>query len=170
MDINTNTSMVNHNRYSGANTTASTAAKGSTDTAAAAVEAEPKTQLEEIRDKGFGAYVDELKARKKEELRAKILGEMKLTEEALSKMSPENRAQIEKMISAEIVKRSTAESQLDQNNKSPLSRHSANQPQSIDPSNIKIDAAGVGLGPLLALQEIEQKAEQQGGKRDDPTG
>jgi hypothetical protein len=74
------------------------------------------------------------------------------------------------MVNAEILKRTTAESQLDNNNKNSLSLHTTIQPQSIDPSTLKIDAAGVGLGPLLALQESEQKAEQQGGKKDDPAG
>jgi len=166
MDVNANTSMVSHNRYSGANAIAKT----TDNTGIVAVEPEQRTQLEEIRDKGFGAYVEEIQARKKEELRQKILASMNLNEETLSKMSPDQRSQIEKMVSAEILKRMTAESELDNNTKNLISLHINPQPQSIDPTNIKIIASNVGLGPLLALQEAEQKADEQSGKRDDPTG
>ncbi|MCW8916465.1 MAG: hypothetical protein OQK24_11520 [Magnetovibrio sp.] len=116
---------------------------------------EPPTLVEEIREKGFVQYTEELKEKKKEELRAKILGEMKLTEEDLAKMSPELRAQIEKMIEAEIRNRMTAEGYLDKQNEDPLSLHDSKILIANDAAMSKIDGAGVGMGPLLALQEIE---------------
>ncbi len=64
--------------------------------------------LEEIREKGFRTYVDDLEKEKMEELRRKILASMGLTEEDLNKMSADQRAAIEKAISEEIQKRLAA--------------------------------------------------------------
>jgi len=69
--------------------------------------------LDEIRDKGFGAYTDEIQAKKMEELREKILASMGLSEADLENMSPEQRNQIEKMVALEIQKRLAAEDALD---------------------------------------------------------
>ena len=64
--------------------------------------------LEEIREKGFRTYVDDLEKEKMEELRRKILASMGLTEEDLAKMPADQRAAIEKAISEEIQKRLAA--------------------------------------------------------------
>lgn len=116
---------------------------------------EPPTLVEEIREKGFQAYAEELKEKKKEELRAKILGEMGLSEEDLQKMSPELRGQIEKMIAAEIVKRMTAEGELKRQENGMQGLQKGTKPQTGQHPMALIDSAGVGLGPLLALQEID---------------
>jgi len=120
-----------------------------------------KTLIDEIREKGFVAYTQEIEEKKKEELRAKILGEMGLSEEALEKMSPEQRAEIEKMINAEILKRMTAEDELKRMEKGlPGNQMSIAQ----------IDNAGVGLGPLLALQEADFQAEGKSPEKDEDAG
>jgi hypothetical protein len=116
---------------------------------------EPPTLVEEIREKGFQAYAEELKEKKKEELRAKILGEMGLSEEDLQGMSAELRGQIEKMIAAEIVKRMTAEGELNRQENGEQGLATGVKPQTGQPAMALIDNAGVGLGPLLALQEID---------------
>ncbi|OEJ67499.1 hypothetical protein BEN30_08635 [Magnetovibrio blakemorei] len=118
-------------------------------------EEEKKTLVEEIREKGFQAYAEELKEKKKEELRAKILGEMGLSEEDLQSMSPEMRGQIEKMIANEIVKRMTAEGELKRQENGMQGLQKGTKPQTGQPTMALIDNAGVGLGPLLALQEID---------------
>jgi len=120
-----------------------------------------KALIDEIRDKGFVAYAEEIKEKKKEELRAKILDEMGLNEEVLAKMSPEQRAEIEKMISAEVLKRMTAESELKR-----MEQGLPNTQMSI----AQIDNAGVGLGPLLALQEADLQAEGKTPDKDEDAG
>jgi len=120
-----------------------------------------KALVDEIRDKGFAAYAKEIEEKKKEELRAKILGEMGLNEEVLEKMSPEQRAAIEKMISAEILKRMTAESEF--------KRLEQGLP-STQMSIAQIDNAGVGLGPLLALQEADLQGEGKAPDQDEDAG
>ncbi|MBO6948038.1 MAG: hypothetical protein JJ855_08665 [Rhodospirillales bacterium] len=69
--------------------------------------------LEEIRDKGFSAYAEEINEKKLEELREKILAAMGLSEEDLENMGPEQRGKIEKMIALEIQKRLAAEDALE---------------------------------------------------------
>jgi len=120
-----------------------------------------KALIDEVRDKGFVAYAKEIEEKKKEELRAKILGEMGLNEEVLAKMSPEQRAAIEKMISAEILKRMTAETEF--------KRMEQGLP-STQMSIAQIDNAGVGLGPLLALQEADLQAEGKTSDKDEDAG
>jgi len=133
-------------------------------------EPEKKTLLEEVRDKGLGTYVDELKEKKKEELRQKILTEMGLSEEALANMSPEQRAQIEKMVNEEVRKRMTAEAELNKNEQDPYGLVNNVSTVSNQPVQAKIDGAGVGLGPLLALQEIEQFAQGEPDKKEETAG
>ena len=117
--------------------------------------------VDEIRDKGFVAYAKEIEEKKKEELRAKILGEMGLSEDVLEKISPEQRAEIEKMINAEILKRMTAEAELKRLEKGLPS----------DQMGIaQIDNAGVGLGPLLALQEADLQVEGKAPDQDEDAG
>jgi len=120
-----------------------------------------KALVDEVRDKGFIAYTQELAEKKKEELRAKILGEMGLSEESLAKMSPEQRAQIEKIINVEILKRMTAEDELKR-----LEKGLSTDQMSI----AQIDSAGVGLGPLLALQEADLRADGKAPDQDEDAG
>lgn len=118
------------------------------------------TLIEKIRDQGMQAFIEEMKEKKKEEMRQKILMEMGLSEETLSKMSPEARAEIEKIIAAEIKKRMQAENELDRQQKGQVGPGLAER-NTFDPGQdgvqamAKIDGAGVGLGPLLALQEAD---------------
>ncbi|PKN18906.1 MAG: hypothetical protein CVU71_08935 [Deltaproteobacteria bacterium HGW-Deltaproteobacteria-6] len=62
-----------------------------------------------IKEKGLVAYIMELHARR---LREEVLESMGLTEEDLGKMTPEQRAAVEKTIAEEIQKRMAAESIL----------------------------------------------------------
>lgn len=74
--------------------------------------------LAEVREKGFRSYAEELNERKLEELRAKILASMGLSEEKLQNMSPEQREKIEEIVAVEIQERLSAESILDDDNAS----------------------------------------------------
>ena len=66
--------------------------------------------LDIIKDQGFSAYAEQLRAKKMAELRAKILDRMGLSEEDLQKMSPQQRATIEELIAREIQQRMAATS------------------------------------------------------------
>lgn len=63
-----------------------------------------------IREHGMQAYAEELHKQKIEEMRAKILASMGLSEEALSEMSGSQRSTIEQMINDEIQNRIEANS------------------------------------------------------------
>lgn len=87
-----------------------TASTGRADGASAKKEA-PDTEpsvIDELREKGFQTYVNEIQERKKEELREKILQAMGLSEEQLSEMPSEQRSQIEDVIAEEIRRRMMA--------------------------------------------------------------
>jgi len=66
-----------------------------------------------LKKDGFTGFFKKLQEEKMKELREKILEEMGLSEEDLSKMPPEQRAAIEKTIAQEIAKRMSAESALE---------------------------------------------------------
>jgi hypothetical protein len=66
-----------------------------------------------LKKKGFTGFFKKMQEEKMKELREKILEEMGLTEEDLSKMPPEQRATIEKMIAKEMQLRMSAESALE---------------------------------------------------------
>lgn len=70
--------------------------------------------IESIKKQGLVAYIMELHEKR---LREEILASMGLTEEDLGKMSPEQRAAVEKAISEEIQKRLTAEALMDKKGK-----------------------------------------------------
>ncbi|MCM2284004.1 MAG: hypothetical protein NDI81_04455 [Desulfobacula sp.] len=73
-------------------------------------EEEPVTgDIASIKKKGLVAYIMELHEKR---LREEILASMGLTEEDLGKMSPEQRAAIEKAIAEEIQKRMAAEAMM----------------------------------------------------------
>ncbi len=69
-----------------------------------------------IKEKGLTAYLKELDAKKREEIRKEILEAMGITEEDLANMPQEQRASIEKMISEEIQKRFAAMAMMNKGN------------------------------------------------------
>jgi len=96
----------------------------------AAWKSEFRQMLAEIKDKGFGAYAEEIRVEKLKEMREEILEAMALNDEKLAELSPEQRAAIERAINMEIQKRLTAERALEED----------------DPANA---AATAGIGQLL---------------------
>jgi hypothetical protein len=62
-------------------------------------------EIAKIREQGMRAYAEEVHKKKIEELRAKILDKMGLSEEDLDAMPPEQRKTVEDMISREIAAR-----------------------------------------------------------------
>ncbi|GAB6053234.1 hypothetical protein JCM17960_20540 [Magnetospira thiophila] len=74
-----------------------------------------------ITERGFQGYVEDLEAKKREELRAKILEAMGLTEESLNKMPAAQRADLEKQIAQEIQRRMQGGSVMNDTDKSPVS-------------------------------------------------
>lgn len=108
--------------------------------------------LYDIRDKGFGAYADEIHAKKMEELREKILASMGLTEGDLENMTPEQRNQIEKMIALEIQQRLAAEGTLDDDKNSKAS------PADGLADEVRAAPNGLGAGVLL-MQELDNSHE-----------
>lgn len=98
-----------------------------------------------IKGKGLVAYIMEHHARR---IREEILESMGLTEEALGKMPPEQRAAIEKRIAEETRKRMAAEALMQKgNDKSP------------DTHKLEEIMMGIrsGTGLLAAMQEDEQR-------------
>lgn len=117
----------------------------------AAWKSEFRRTLEEIRDKGFSGYADEIHARKMEELREKILASMGLSESDLENMTPEQRNQIEKMVALEIQKRLSAEEALDED-----ANVNANNPDGLT-DQIRTAPNGLGLG-LVLMQEVDPES------------
>lgn len=64
---------------------------------------------ERIADVGFGQWLEEMQARKREELRERILAEMGLTPDKLAEMDGEARARIEALVEQKIAERAAAE-------------------------------------------------------------
>lgn len=69
-----------------------------------------------IKEKGMIAYLKELDAKKREEIREEILEATGITEEDIANMPQDQRASIEKMISGEIQKRFAAMAMMDKEN------------------------------------------------------
>ncbi|MEK9752532.1 MAG: hypothetical protein VW338_04885 [Rhodospirillaceae bacterium] len=67
-------------------------------------------EIAKIREHGMPAYVEEVHKKKIEELHAKILEKMGLSEEDLDAMPPEHRKTVEDMISREIAARTAIDS------------------------------------------------------------
>lgn len=118
--------------------------------------------LDEIRDKGFGAYAEEINEKKLEELRRKILAAMGLSEDDLEKMSPEQRGQIEKMIALEIQQRLSAEDALDGG------KQGINASADGLAEQIRSAPNGLGTGVLL-MQQVDAEPTQKT-EKDEPTG
>lgn len=171
-------------------TDSSAAAPSKTKEDTTAKEDEP-TLIERIREKGFVAFVDDLQEEKLKELRKKILEAMGYSEEDLSAMSPEQRAQVEKIVDNEIIKRMAASAALksqgkDQNqhtvgivHKAELSVRTTTVSMQATTIQSGVQGGGLlqgqmGLGPLLAHQEIaedrksetERQTENMSGKKD----
>ncbi len=107
--------------------------------------------LDEIKDVGFGSYAQKINEEKLEELRKKILASMGLSEQDLEKMSPEQRAQIEKMVSLEIQRRLAAEDALEADENAAEGGQAA--PGEIA-GQVRASPNGMGAG-LLILQAID---------------
>jgi hypothetical protein len=97
-----------------------------------------------IKEKGFVGYFKELQARRLEELRTEILMSMGITEEDLANMPPEQRSDIEKMVSEEIKKRLAAESVMDNGNDENLNQGMGEQTMA---------GTALGIGFLSALEK-----------------
>lgn len=118
--------------------------------------------LDEIRDKGFSAYAEEINEKKLEELREKILAAMGLSEDDLENMGPEQRGKIEKMIALEIQKRLAAEDALEGDNKG------ANVSADGLADQVRSAPNGLGAGVLL-MQEVDPQPGERSDK-DESTG
>ncbi|MEG3619900.1 hypothetical protein V5T82_15650 [Magnetovibrio sp. PR-2] len=116
---------------------------------------EDKRLIDEIREKGFSKFLEELEEKKKEELREKILRSMGLSEEDLENMPAEQRAQIEDMITRKMVERMATNSHMNGSTTAIMFQQTE---MSVQYSEIDVSAniaSNMGLGPLLALQESE---------------
>jgi hypothetical protein len=97
-----------------------------------------------IKEKGMIAYLKELDAKKREEIRKEILEAMGITEEDLANMPQEQRASIEKMISEEIQKRFAAMAMVD----------SENEESDVQPTIEQVmPGMGTGFAFLSAMEE-----------------
>lgn len=158
------------------------------DSAPTRSEGEEPTAIETIREQGFQAYAEEVREEKMQELREKILASMGFTEEDLEAMPPEQRKAIEKVVANEIIRRLMAQSEFNGGDDDRDKHMQATAARGVDgagsgaaasasgfglstmpgPNGAAMDEAGVGLGPLLALQEVEDggKADSDGVWRD----
>lgn len=133
-------------------------------------ESAEKTLIEQILDGGFTRFVEEIEAKKKAELREKILKAMGLTEQDLILMPPEQRKLIEQSIESEIKRRMEALAALRKDKNDPSAMPGAGTtsltlptgnlalgPQMTTDVSTALGSAAMGLGPLLALQETNEK-------------
>jgi len=130
---------------------------------------EPKSAYDKIVEAGFSQFVADLEEEKLKKLREKILAGMGLTEEDLAKMTTEQRDVIEKMIAEEIKRRIEGGAVLNGDSKDGKLMPEQNS-GSLNPvgggmglgtaenagATTKGANLSMGLGPLLALQEIDQ--------------
>jgi len=121
---------------------------------------EQTTDIERIREIGMSAYVEEVKAKKIEEIRERILKAMGLTEEMLTQLPPKQREQIEKIIELEIQKQLAIGNAVedDEKKKSGELGYVPTQQGKIDVRTEIISRTteiGSGIGVLLALQESD---------------
>lgn len=136
----------------------------------------PKTAYEKIVEVGFSQFVADLEEQKLKELREKILNAMGLNEEMLAEMTPEQRGVIEKMVAEEIKRRieggavmngasndDTVAPGGDTGSLKPLGGGGGGMATGKivnDGTATKGAEISMGLGPLLALQEIKDKEPQ----------
>jgi len=128
-------------------------------------EAEPSV-IDELREKGFMSYLKEVEARKKEELREKILQAMGLSEEDLAKMSPENRGQIEDMIAEEIRQRMMSQSIMNAGDAVPRPGETSKPAVTGDIQN----GMGSGLTLINAMEQAETEPSSPSGATDRDDG
>ncbi|NQV84864.1 MAG: hypothetical protein HQ494_13715 [Rhodospirillales bacterium] len=129
----------------------------------AAWKSEFRQTLEEIRDKGFGAYAEKVRAEKLAEMREKILTAMGLDEESLAKLSPEQRANIERAVSQQIQKRLAAERALEADD--PIRAAAVDGAGALDEQSGAVPNGGAGL-VLLQVIEAADQAEVEKDKTD----
>ncbi|MBT3305556.1 MAG: hypothetical protein HN377_03640 [Alphaproteobacteria bacterium] len=110
--------------------------------------------LAEIRDKGFGAYAEEVRAEKLAEMREEILAAMGLDEESLAKLSPEQRDVIERAVSQQIQKRLAAERALEVDD--PLRAAAVDGAAAVNDQS----AVGPNYGAGLVLLQVIEAADQ----------
>lgn len=115
--------------------------------------------IDEIREKGFQAYAEEIRVRKMEELREKILESMGLSEEELAEMPAEQRGQIEDMIAETIRRRMMAQAVINNGDAAPGILDATN------PAAVGSIQNGINTG-LALLQAIEQLSEEASTSRD----
>lgn len=133
-------------------------------------ESAEKTLIEQILEGGLTKFIEEMEAKKKAELREKILKGMGLTEQDLANMTPEQRKLIEQAVENEIKRRMEAAAALRKDKNDPASMPGAGTtsltlptgnlalgPQMTNVTNAAQGTAAMGLGPLLALQETNEK-------------
>ena len=78
-----------------------------------------------------------------------------ISEAALASMPPETRERIGKLIANEIREALTTDADMGKMQEDLISLHNISAPSVAQSPMVKMDSAGVGLGPLLALQEIQ---------------
>ncbi|MBT3557833.1 MAG: hypothetical protein HN644_02670 [Rhodospirillales bacterium] len=125
--------------------TSSTASKNS---AKVLEEDKEPSVIDEIREKGFMAYVEEIHAKRMEELRSKILEAMGLNEEQLAEMSPEQRGMIEDMIAEKIKQAMLTNSAINDDHAGPQTNNAGNL---VADNNIQ-NSMGSGLALLQAIE------------------
>ncbi len=140
------------NLYASQKSTEPASQAKSADVKSNAEDVEP-TVIDEMREKGFQAYVAEIQARKMEELREKILEAMGLSEEQLEEMPAEQRGQIETMVAEEIRRRMMAQATMNADNAVPGTGEASN------PAMISNIQNGMNTG-LALLQAIENLSEE----------
>ncbi len=113
-----------------------------------------------IREHGFRAFAEKVHEDKREELREEILRSMKLTEEILASMKPEQRATIERLIEDEIQNRMATNSLI---NSDPKENSNATPGlfsghlNSMNPAVTQLMTADQNAGPMLnKLHLLEQ--------------
>lgn len=119
--------------------------------------------IDDIREKGFSAYVKEIQIKKMEELREKILEAMGLSEEQLEEMPAEQRNQIEDMIAEEIRRRMMSQAAMNGD------RPPAELGKVTDPLGMGNVQNSMNTG-LALLQAVEQSGPANSADKDDDDG
>lgn len=126
--------------------------------------------IDEIREKGFRAFIDELHEKKLEELREKILKSMGYTPEDLENMSPEQRQQVEEMVARKMMERMVANAEMNGQFGTVIASYEHIEVEITQVQMTSSLAAGTGLGPLLALQDLSASDVGQLPKAEKETG
>jgi len=117
-----------------------------------------RATLDEIHEKGFRGYAEDLNTRKLEELRKKILESMGLSEQSLAEMSSEQRAAVERTVAEEIRKRLAAQAEME--GKGDMASAAPGSPEAAAGAAPQQAAARQGFGPGFTLmQAIASRSE-----------